>query len=944
MLLAAPITLWGLGHMRSIGDNTVRQGFPRFEPTLWQERGFYQAVEGWFAESLPVGKPLRIFHNWLNYHLFSSTSATAVHLGIHGWLFPKRTSQNPSDPKAALHSAHRLFLELHAAEKIVNATGRHFLFTVVPGKATIYPEYVGSGLKGGRSRFYEALIDANRGHALSGFIGLDSALKKAKLNGMDVYHQRSRLWSCSAAAAAAEQLLNVQQLAKPAPDIPSAVDCPPPDDDLYRIVLGEAPHEKTPLTGHAAAPHPVTGPTAVFFGDEYLDRLLPFVTQAFTSMVIIDSTREPAFGQNVMTRERDWIVLESAEDGLQRLQLNLEALYAAAAERQMQGVVKQDIALEGATAVDRCALDVTPGGLQIRSRGAEAFFALPPLSGSTTRVFKIVKLTFSPSHQGHITARTRPGDAGTFQRTLSRESLNLIVPLPFDESVVIQVNPSEQPGVFTLENAEILCFYGKHLPPAAAFSKQSPAAEDLFSGTAIQSRQTSTGAPVVEPAKPAAMPPGDTLPELKLADINAGRIFQRQGRAADIVVNGTYTGVSGSVEARVVDAGTGVVVVPWTVVDGAPENGLYAGILRQVPQGGWYRLQVRSGITPWVVIKGGNPWGVGMLVACIGQSNMHEWFYTGHDHRPSPLLMLQRNDQWIVPGTSGNGALALGNRLVATLKIPVGLLDYSVNGSGLTAKAEWGKGFWRDNGRGSIYRRFLDGVGTIGGSVEIVLWMQGEADAARGTVTREEYRLALERLVNDQIRSDIKNGSSRPQLPFLIIPLVKRPSGRDIACQWIRGAQMDALKTIDECHLAALSIDLQNRGRQHLAPASYATLGIRTSQTILYLLGKVPYHRGPAIQAVTRSSNRIIDIAVGHRGGTDFTPRSSITGFEVLFNRQSLPIASVSRKDDHTIRIEMIGEIPNDCNVRYLYGAHPDTSNPVRDNTDLNLPLEPFGQ
>jgi hypothetical protein len=165
-----------------------------------------------------------------------------------------------------------------------------------------------------------------------------------------------------------------------------------------------------------------------------------------------------------------------------------------------------------------------------------------------------------------------------------------------------------------------------------------------------------------------------------------------------------------------------------------------------------------------------------MLIACIGQSNMREWFHTGQ--RPSALTPGHASPRgpWIEPTTAGNGALAAGNRLAAALKIPVGLLDYSVNGTGLTAKAEWGKGFWLDTGPNGIYRRWVDGVNTTGGSVEYVVWMQGEADAARGTVSREEYRTALERLVNDQIRSDIKNGSSRPQLPFLIIPLVKRPT------------------------------------------------------------------------------------------------------------------------------------------------------------------------
>ena len=635
--------------------------------------------------------------------------------------------------------------------------------------------------------------------------------------------------------------------------------------------------------------------------------------------------------------------MESAEDALGRLYLNLESLYTVA-EPQMHGVVKRDIDIKAATPGTGCALDITPTGLQIRSSGEAAFFSLPPLDGSAINVFRMLKLTFSPEHQGQITVTTRPDGMGLVQRALNRDSRHLIVPLPFSDSLEIRINPSEHPGVFTLGKAELLSFYGKHPPPVPAVPEPSTPPGDIFSGMAIEPIAPPATVPVFEPPAQAAVHPTEEIPDLTLTDIEPGRIFQRQGKDADIVVTGTYSGVSGTVEARVVAAGSDAVTVPWTVVDGSPENGLFTGILRQVPQGGWYQLQVRSGITPWVVKKGRNRWGVGMLIACIGQSNMREWFHAGNDHQPSPMVMLHREGQWIEPTTAGNGALAAGNQLAAALKIPVGLLDYSVNGTGLTPKAEWGKGFWLDTGPDGIYRRWVDGVNATGGSVEYVVWMQGEADAARGTVSREEYRTALERLVNDQIRSDIKNGSSRPQLPFLMIPLVKRPTGRDATCQWIRDAQMDALTTIDECHLAALSMDLENRGRQHLAPASYTTLGRRTAQTILYLLGKVPYHRGPAMTTVTRTSERIIDIVIQHRGGTDFTPLSSVTGFEVHAGGQLLPVADVSRWDNHTIRIELEDTVPKNFSVRYLYGAHPDTSNPVRDNTELRLPLEPFSQ
>ena len=942
ILLAAPLVGWLIGQMRGNGDNTVQQGFPRPAATLWLDRGYYQGVEGWFRESLPAVKSLSIFHNWLNYHLFSASSAAAVHIGIQGWLYPNETNR-VSTPTVARQQSNRLFLELHAAEKIINATGRRFLVAVVPGKAAIYPEYVGAGYATVQDTFYRTLVEANDRHPLGGFIKLGPALKKAKLSGLDVYHRRSRRWTCSAAVAAAEQILNVAQPGKPSPIPRSAIACPPPDEELYRLVLEKGPRKKAPSADHTAGPHADKGPVAVVYGDDHIEHLLPLITHAFNGMTVIDSNREPTFGRNVMVSDSDWVVLQCAEGGLAQLHLDLEAIYGIIGQ-PLPGVTKQAIALDRAAPVTRCALDITPDGLKIRSQGGNAYFSLPTLPGSTNHVFRMVDLVFSPAHQGRISVETRPDNTGPIRRTLNRDNRRLIVPLPFFESVKMKINPSPHPGVFTLEKAELISFHGQHPPPVEAVAATTATAVDTHSKMARQPPEPPTADPVGDPAIKATMHAADRQPDLSLADIEAGRIFQRRGQDADIVVTGTYTGVTGPVEARVVAADTGAVVVPWTVVDESPQNGLYTGILRQVPQGGWYRLQVRSGLTPWVIKKGLNPWGVGLLIACIGQSNMREWFYTGNDHQPSPLLRLHRHGAWMAAGDRGNGALALGNRLTAMLKMPVGLLDYSVNGTGLTAEADWGKGFWLDTAPDGIYRRFIDGVNTAGGSVEAVLWMQGEADAARGTVSREEYRAALNRFVNNQIRSDIKNGSSRPQLPFLIIPLVKRPGGRDTACQRIRDAQMDALESIDECYLAALSIDLENLGRQHLAPAAYSTLGIRTAQTILYLLDKVTYHRGPQIATVARITDRIVDLTIQHRGGRDFSPGSLITGFEVLFDQRPLTIASVSRQDNQTIRVELAEDAPEGFGVRYLYGAHPDATHPVRDNTELRLPLEPFSQ
>ena len=55
-----------------------------------------------------------------------------------------------------------------------------------------------------------------------------------------------------------------------------------------------------------------------------------------------------------------------------------------------------------------------------------------------------------------------------------------------------------------------------------------------------------------------------------------------------------------------------------------------------------------------------------------------------------------------------------------------------------------------------------------------------------------------------------------------------------------------------------------------------------------------------------------------------------------------MPIAKVYRHDPQTIRILLERPLTDQAQIRYLYGAMPDASNPVFDNSPLSLPLEEF--
>ena len=78
------------------------------------------------------------------------------------------------------------------------------------------------------------------------------------------------------------------------------------------------------------------------------------------------------------------------------------------------------------------------------------------------------------------------------------------------------------------------------------------------------------------------------------------------------------------------------------------------------------------------------------------------------------------------------------------------------------------------------------------------------------------------------------------------------------------------------------------------------------------------------------------------KGETDFTPASQISEWELLMNGEPLPIKEVYRQDPRTIRIILEKPLVDKAIIRYLYGAMPDASRPVLDNSALALPLEEY--
>jgi len=857
-----------------------------------------------------------------------------------------------------------------------------------------------------RRSFYEIFLQTMGRHGLQGFVRLDEPLKDAKTQGgAPIYVKDSRFWGPGGAAVALERLLQTLDR-RPADVSHSATPARMPLDDLRRRLLGTSVGEPMDSHRRLVGNAEPTLPAAVVYGDGFIEPLLPDLSAMVRRLDVLPIDRVPSvqFGESLADYEL--VLLEVSETRLKSLLIDTTRIFQSlkgelghmkvepVAPQTLHGgpgtslqPANEQVVLRSAGGHASLVIEGLPGSSNavfrmlkfsvsshqsarwtLEFRGDWPYRIQETLHAGTSEFF--VPLPFGSS----ISLTVQPGQRPALFVFEAIQVVSFADPPaePPRESRIFAGTPSRNSARTIFEVVDPWLQTGRtaHAGPPAVDPepggdvRQPPrqTAEDI-AGDGIQTAEVSKV--LQEPSRlqkntshretemsarsnqPSAVPAADAQTQspssLTLTEFADGRIFQRIADQADITVSGRYIGEPGAVEARVRRYDNDqAVVLPWTEIDPRPQNGMFVGVLPQVPQGGWYRLEVRNRANPTRIVAGRNRWGVGMLVACIGQSNMKEWFRTGEDLRADPLLRKFSSAGWEPFADAGNGAIAFGNRIVERLGIPVGVMDFAVDGSGLRREADWGVGYWQDTSPGSIYQRFVAGVSDAGGALEFVVWTQGEADAARGTVTEKEYGYSLESFIQRQVRADIRNASVRPHLPFLIVSMIKRPYGKDEPHQGIRNAQHQVADQLVDCYLAATTLDLENLGKEHLAPGAYITLGQRVSQAVLYALGLESYHRGPEVAGAARIDATTVDVSIRHRGGSDFQPRSGVSGWEVITLGAPVPIESVSRLDSQTLRIALARPLEEPARIRYLFGALPDVRRAVRDNSTLQLPLEEY--
>jgi hypothetical protein len=439
------------------------------------------------------------------------------------------------------------------------------------------------------------------------------------------------------------------------------------------------------------------------------------------------------------------------------------------------------------------------------------------------------------------------------------------------------------------------------------------------------------------------------------------RVLQRDigGASKNVTISGTYSNtVWDHVDARVLQHGTNTAVVDWTTIDTTPGGGTFSGNLI-VPQGGWYNIEVRALNGAGTMLgssRGTDKWGVGMIILCIGQSNM-----SGHGQTPFTIansdLAVNYSNAGIwehladpYDNDSPTGAVdndnatargsmipALADSLLQTFNFPIAFVPSAKDNTNLYS--QWA---YRNPSNhydtSTLYGQSITKARSVGG-IELIVMHQGEADT-NAHRTEAQYEADFSTLVG-HYREDLYN-----TIPIFACQLGTIQLGTNTRNESdvleVRDAQHD-LDNGRDIFMAATAMDLPRLDAVHYTTQGLNVIGQRIAQAIKYYFGATTYYRGPAINSATFAGNRsTIDVQIIHRGGSDFTPPFGITGFLVLSDGSPVGIITAERIDNDIIRLTLAVAVQDGAMVklRYLRNSNPDTRSLVKDNSTMALPLE----
>lgn len=448
-------------------------------------------------------------------------------------------------------------------------------------------------------------------------------------------------------------------------------------------------------------------------------------------------------------------------------------------------------------------------------------------------------------------------------------------------------------------------------------------------------------------------------PTVSCTDLTADRVYQRtKGTTAKTIsLAGTYTGDDpASISIQLINANSNANIGSPIALGSATISGGNWGGSASIPQGGWYNFKAISlSSVPATIATSSqtsNKWGVGILIATLGQSNMSNMYDVSSSPPTMNATTREYNGTW--GNIVGNGAIRLADAIQTVLGLPVGLLRYAVSGSGVEYNDSFG--IWDSLTAGQPYPVFASGLTAAGGDCEFILWHQGEADT-KGATSRTDYKAGLDNIYS-RIRTATGRSTSQLKFGCAITGSFSVSPSTDDSVNDIRHAQLEWIAATSGVFFAGSSVDMIRPGGDlaHWTAPYYERMGRRYAQAVLNQLSLVSYGADGLVVASASRLNTSVDVYLNitQNGGSALkeldgsTDGGSLTGFQISDDDFATTLTiSTTAFSSEKVKLTLSTIPTNPVKVRYQYGQSPNITNPTFDNTSpssdsLGLPIQPF--
>ena len=417
---------------------------------------------------------------------------------------------------------------------------------------------------------------------------------------------------------------------------------------------------------------------------------------------------------------------------------------------------------------------------------------------------------------------------------------------------------------------------------------------------------------------------------------SVNQVYQRSPGASSKAVpfSGTYAGTAPTdIQAQIETVG-GVVISAWSTVSGATiGSGSWAASVTVPQRPEWLvvKLRTRDSGGATLAQATSSQFGVGVLVMIDGQSNAVNLGAVSGGTAPSVPFAKWTGSAWATT-TNGAGERALIQELASQLGVIVGVGNSAANGTGISAHVPPAATHWLST---------TNMLTAMGGDCELMVWMQGESDAAAGADVSASYSTALQSIADGMLTA---TGRTAAQFRLLVGVMGRNDggSGTNVGWQSVRIGQVNAATAHAAIDISHDCIDLSMTDTLHYDAAGCAEAGYRFARSALKWLGVSTHDaRGPRIASASRTGSTVT-VALDLNGSASLTGSAPLTGWE-FYNGTVWAAATDAAVVGDTVQFTGAGATA----VRYLYGSDPDVSALARGNltpsasSSIGLPVEP---